>query len=61
MMELMGYILKQDLSNIDDVIDKMYANDLRGFKYTPKYSIKEWTNAIGDLGGKKITIYQKKK
>ncbi len=48
-----GYILKQDLSNIDDVIDKMYANDLSGFKYTPKYSIKEWTNAIGDLGGKK--------
>lgn len=50
-----GYILKQDLSNMDEVIDKMYNNDLKGFKYEPKYSIKEWTDIIGDLGGKKDT------
>jgi glycosyltransferase involved in cell wall biosynthesis len=45
-----GYILKQDLSNLDEVIDKMYSTDLRGFKYEPKYSIEEWKKIIGDLG-----------
>lgn len=49
-----GYVLKQNLSNLDDVIDKMYKNDLKGFKYNPKYSIKEWTNTIGDLGKPKL-------
>jgi glycosyltransferase involved in cell wall biosynthesis len=49
-----GYILKQDLSNLDEVIEKMYNNDLKGFKYNPKYSIKEWTNTIGDLGKPKL-------
>lgn len=49
-----GYILKQDLSNLDEVIEKMYNNDLKGFKYNPKYSIEEWTNTIGDLGKPKL-------
>lgn len=45
-----GYILKRNMKNIDDVIDNMYSRSLVGFKYTPKYDIKEWENAIGDLG-----------
>lgn len=49
-----GYILKRNLKNLDDVIDKMYNNDLKGFKYEPKYSIKEWADAIGDLGTPKL-------
>ena len=32
----------------------MYNNNLKGFKYEPKYSIKEWTEAIGDLGKPKL-------
>jgi glycosyltransferase involved in cell wall biosynthesis len=49
-----GYILKQDLSNMDEVIENMYNNDLKGFKYIPKYSVKEWVNAIGNLGTPKL-------
>lgn len=49
-----GFILGKDLSNLDEVIDKMYTSKLK-FKYEPKYSIKEWTDIIGDLGEKKTT------
>lgn len=49
-----GFILQKSLRNLDEVIDKMYSSNLKGFKYTPKYSIKEWTDAIGDLGKPKL-------
>jgi glycosyltransferase involved in cell wall biosynthesis len=45
-----GFILQRDLRNLDEVIDKMYNTNLKGFKYTQKYSIKEWTDTIGELG-----------
>jgi glycosyltransferase involved in cell wall biosynthesis len=44
--EVNGYILKQDLSNLDEVIEKMYSKDLKGFEYKPKYSIKEWEDVL---------------
>ncbi|MDD4298972.1 MAG: glycosyltransferase [Bacilli bacterium] len=49
-----GFILKRDMSNIDEIIDKMYNNNLKGFKYNKKDSIKEWTDLIGDLGKPKL-------
>lgn len=54
--EVNGFILQKDLSNLDEVIDKMYSSKLK-FKYEPKYSVKEWTDIIGDLG-KKQTEYK---
>jgi glycosyltransferase involved in cell wall biosynthesis len=48
-----GFILKKDLSNLDEVIDNMYNKSLKGFKYNKKDSIKEWEDIIGDLGEKK--------
>lgn len=47
-----GFILKRDLSNIDEVIDKMYSSYLKGFKYEPKYDIQEWLDVLGDIGVK---------
>lgn len=45
-----GYILNMNMSNLDEVIDKMYTNNLKGFKRVKPYSIKEWINIIGYLG-----------
>jgi len=47
-----GFILKRDLSNLDEVVEKMYSSNLKGFKYKPQYSVKQWQEMIGDLGGK---------
>lgn len=51
--DINGYILKKDLSNMNEIIDKMYKENIKGFKRTKPYSINEWSNIIGNLGGKK--------
>jgi glycosyltransferase involved in cell wall biosynthesis len=48
-----GYILKRDMSNMDEVIHKMYNNNLKGFKHKKKYSKEEWFDILGE--GKKTT------
>lgn len=40
-------ILDFDLKNIDEVIDKMYNNNLKGFKYIPNQSDKEYLKILG--------------
>jgi len=47
-----GYLLELDMSNMDEVIDRMLKEDLRGFKYHKKDNIQDWIDLIGDLGGK---------
>lgn len=48
-----GYIIKKDLSNINDVIDKMYNNDLKGFEYKKKDNPKQWEELL-NLAKKKV-------
>jgi len=49
-----GFLLEKNLKNIDSVIHNMFSKNLKGFNYKPKYSIKEWTDAIGDLDKPKL-------
>lgn len=42
-----AFILKFDLSNLDEVIDRMYSNNLKGFKYIPNHSNKEYLKMLG--------------
>ena len=42
-----GFILKKDLSNMDEVINKMYDKDLKGFTYNKKDSVKQWEKHFG--------------
>lgn len=42
-----AFILEFDLSNLDEVIDKMYKNNLKGFNYTPNQSNKEYLKILG--------------
>lgn len=48
-----GYILKRDLSNMDEVIRNMYENNLKGFKHNADYK-KEWINLLGEIPKKQI-------
>jgi glycosyltransferase involved in cell wall biosynthesis len=43
-----GYILKFDMSNLDEVIDKAYNNNLKGFKYKTKKSEEEYEIVLGE-------------
>lgn len=43
-----AFILEFDLSNLDEVIDKMYNNNLKGFKYIPSHSNKEYLKILGE-------------
>lgn len=52
-----GFIIKKDMSNMDEVIDKMYESNLKGFVYTPKYGIKEWQGLFGK-GKKSDYVYE---
>lgn len=42
-----GYIFKFDMSNMDEMIDKMLEKKLKGFNYIPKHSEKEWDKILG--------------
>jgi glycosyltransferase involved in cell wall biosynthesis len=42
-----GYVLSQDLSNIDQVIDKVYSTYLKGFEYKKLDDKKQWTDLLG--------------
>lgn len=42
-----GYIFKMDMSNTDEIIDKMLEKKLKGFKYIPKHSGEEWDKILG--------------
>ena len=42
-----AFILKFDLSNLDEVIDKMYNNNLKGFKYIPNQSEEGYLKILG--------------
>lgn len=45
-----GYILKQDLSNVDDVVNKMINKRLKdNFSYNPKDSKQQWIDFLGEL------------
>jgi len=46
---LNGFILKRDLTNLSDVVDKIYSSDLKGFEYHKKDNVKQWCDAIGKL------------
>lgn len=43
-----AFILKFDLSNLDEVIDKMYNNNLKGFKYIPNQSEEGYLKLLGE-------------
>lgn len=55
-----GYIFKMDMSNMDEVIDLMYKNDLKGFKHEFKNSDDEW-NKIMDGKVKNKYVYEEEK
>jgi glycosyltransferase involved in cell wall biosynthesis len=55
-----GYILDLDLKNLDEVIDNMYNNNLKGFKYIKKDNIKEWTDLIGNYKKEKCKYVKPK-
>jgi glycosyltransferase involved in cell wall biosynthesis len=40
------YILKQDMSNLDDIIDKMLYNDIKGFAYRKLDNPKQWDKLL---------------
>lgn len=42
-----AFILEFDLSNLDEVIDKMYKNNLKGFTYKKKESNDEYLKILG--------------
>lgn len=42
-----GYILKRDMSNLDDVIHSMYEHNLKGFEYNADFK-KEWIKILGE-------------
>ena len=42
-----GFILNFDLSNLDEVIDNMYNNDLKGFNYKVNQSDKIYQEILG--------------
>jgi len=44
-----GFILKRDLSNLDEVIDNMYSKDLKGYKHIKKYNVSEWLYLLKNL------------
>jgi glycosyltransferase involved in cell wall biosynthesis len=41
-----GFIIKKDLSNLDEVIEKMYNSNLKGFKYEKKDNLKQWEELL---------------
>ena len=43
-----GFVVKFDLSNLDEVVDKMWNNNLKGFKYTKKESNEEYLKILGE-------------
>ena len=43
-----GFILEQDLSNLDDVIQKAYSNNLK-FKHKKKDKPKQWIKLLGEF------------
>lgn len=43
-----GFVLKFDLSNLDEVVDKMWNNNLKGFKYNKKESNEEYLKILGE-------------
>lgn len=44
-----GYILKRDMSNLDEVIKKMFTTNLKGFEFKPKGNVKQWTDLFGKM------------
>ena len=40
-------IFKMDMSNADEMIDKILEKKLKGFKYIPKHSEAEWDVVLG--------------
>lgn len=42
-----GYVLKMDLSNLDDVLHKMYNNNLKGFEYKKLDNKQDWIDLLG--------------
>ena len=43
-----GFIVKQDMSNIDEVLEKAYASNLKGFKYKKLDNNQQWIDFIGE-------------
>lgn len=43
-----AFVLDFDLSNLDEVIDKAYNNNLKGFKYVKNHSNKEYLKILGE-------------
>lgn len=48
-----GFIINKESTNIEEIVDKMYNSNLKGFKYKDKNIVEDWKNIIGDLGKKK--------
>lgn len=44
-----AYILKPDLSNMDEVIEKIYANEKLKFEYAKKDNKQQWIDLLGDM------------
>ena len=44
-----GYILKMDMSNLDELIDNIYKNNLKGFKYAKKDNKQQWIDELGKM------------
>ena len=51
-----GFILELDLSNLDDVIDKMLSNNLKGFKRKENTTLEQWIKLLGK-GKKSDYVY----
>jgi glycosyltransferase involved in cell wall biosynthesis len=47
-----GFVLKMDMSNLDEVIDNMYNNNLKGFKYNKKDNKQQWIDELGKMNKK---------
>lgn len=43
-----GFVVKFDLSNLDEVVDKMWNSNLKGFKYKKNESNKEYLKILGE-------------
>lgn len=43
-----AFVLDFDLSNLDEVIDKAYSSNLKGFKYVKNHSNKEYLKILGE-------------
>lgn len=55
-----GYLVDMELSNIEEVIIKMYNNNLKGFKYNKIDKKEDWEKILGNIKHKSDYVYIKK-